>query len=137
MKKNWFISLIFISAGLFAQQGNNNLGIVNSGNKTEFSNVFLSKSKEVKPTTLDIYSTSYFYDIPQVIHDIYPNPVKAGDYFVITPIELGETVKIYEPTGVLVQTTVVDIDKRIPTLELKKGDYLVKTKTANLDLIVQ
>lgn len=130
-----FVVLLFMNSN--AQNKEGSITIFDPTDKIAFTNSILLKDTNKIKTTLDIYTPGYQYRLPKVEHQIYPNPVNMGDYVTISPVELGEVISIFEPTGAFVQSQTIDIDKRIDTLDLKKGEYIVSTGTAILNLLVE
>lgn len=136
MKKLLLIPVILLVTCISAQEIESS-AFFDPFNKSDFKNTLLSKNTNEIKTTLDIYNLGYKYEVPKITHQLFPNPANSGDYVTINPVKLGELIHIYEPTGNFVQSQVIDIDKRIYTIDLKKGEYLIKTTTGILNLLVK
>ncbi len=137
MKNILLASIILLFMNSNAQDREGSINFFDPSSKVVFTNSILLKDIGEIKTTLDIYSLGYQYRFPKIEHQIYPNPVNIGDYVTISPVKLGEVISIFEPTGTFVKSQTIDIDKRINTLDLKKGEYIVNTQTAVLKLIVE
>ncbi len=137
MKNILLASIILLFMNSNAQDREGSINFFDPSGKVVFTNSILLKDIGEIKTTLDIYSLGYQYRFPKIEHQIYPNPVNMGDYVTISPVKLGEVISIFEPTGTFVKSQTIDIDKRINTLDLKKGEYIVNTQTAVLKLIVE
>ncbi len=137
MKNILLASIVLLFMNSNAQEKEGSINFFDPAGKVVFTNSILLKDTSKIKTTLDIYSLGYQYRLPKIEHQIYPNPVNMGDYVTISPVKLGEVISIFEPTGIFVKSQAIDIDKRIDTLDLKKGEYLVSTRTAVLKLVVE
>lgn len=137
MKNLLIISFFLFFSTVGAQVTKENSLFPKASSKNKFTNSFLANATKQVKTTLDVYNVGYFYKAPTVEYKVTPNPVNTGDYITITPVKLGDVVHIYEPTGMFKQSQVIGIDKKINTINLEKGEYILKTKTAILNLIVQ
>lgn len=137
MKSLMIISILFFYTALNAQAIKESSLFVDPSTKNEFTNSYLLNATNKVKTTLDIYNVGYSYKLPKVDYTVSPNPVNTGDYVFINPVEIGEIVYIFEPTGALIQSQTIDVDKKIDTIDLEKGEYFLKTDNAILNLLVE
>jgi len=137
MKSLIILSILFFYSVLNAQAIKEVGLFVDPSDKNAFTNSYLVSTTDKVKTTLDIYNVGYSYKLPKVDYTVSPNPVNTGDYVFINPVEIGEIVYIFEPTGALIQSQTIDVDKKIDTIDLEKGEYFLKTDNAILNLLVE
>lgn len=137
MKSLIILSILFFYSVLNAQAIKEVGLFVDPSDKNAFTNSYLVSTTDKVKTTLDIYNVGYSYKLPKVDYTVSPNPVNTGGYVFISPVEIGEIVYIFEPTGALIQSQTIDVDKKIDTIDLEKGEYFLKTDNAILNLLVE
>ena len=68
---------------------------------------------------------------------LYPNPVSIGDNVEIINIDQGEEVSLFERNGTFVLNQYIDLDKQIYTNNLVAGEYVIRTESDYLKLVVK
>ncbi len=73
-----------------------------------------------------------------VIHNysVHPNPAHIGDNIKVSNLQKGDIIHIFEPEGALVSTQIIDVDQHVNTHELTSGEYLLRTKTLFVKLLI-
>ncbi|WP_010180495.1 hypothetical protein [Aquimarina agarilytica] len=69
-------------------------------------------------------------------YSMHPNPARIGEKVKINSLQKGDVIHIFKTQGPLVSTQVIDVDQHINTHDLTSGEYLVRSHSLFLKLLI-